>query len=173
MRRVLIALGVAVALAAATPGLAHGPTGAAPAPGSTVGPGVTEVLIVFPELMTADGMSVSVTGPEGEELTTGAPELDPDEQVVRTPVLALEPGVHRVDYEVSGIDGVTTPGAYLFTVEVGAPPPAAVNVPEPVLTADSGGPNWPAFGAGIVAAMLLWLFVGRNRVDDGGGRSPK
>jgi methionine-rich copper-binding protein CopC len=164
MRRLLTLLGVAV-LATATPAIAHGPVGAEPGPGATVGGRIDEVAITFGELMSPDGMSIVVTDPQGAEVPLRSEvTLDENEQVARVEIEPLaEPGEYRVDYVVSGIDGVTTPGAYVFTFEPSADPPVPVPVPEPVLTA-SGGPNWGAFALGLVAAgAMLLVFSGNAR----------
>ena len=163
MRRLLILLGVA-ALVAATPAIAHGPVGAEPAPGATVGGEIDEVAIIFPELMSPDDMFITVSDPQGAEVELRSDVmLDDNEQVARVQIEPLsEPGEYRVDYRVSGIDGVTTPGAYVFTFEPSADPPISVPVPEPVLT-ESGGSNWSAFALGLVAAGLILLVFSRSR----------
>jgi methionine-rich copper-binding protein CopC len=165
MRRFLTALGV-VALAA-TPAIAHGPVGAEPAPGATVGGEIDEVAIIFPELMSPEGMYITVSDPQGAEVQArSAVMLDDDDQVARVRIEPLtEPGEYRVDYRVAGIDGVTTPGASVFTFEPSAAPPISVPVPEPVLTA-SGGPNWGAFSLGLVAAGVILLVFSRNARRD-------
>lgn len=150
-------------LSAAIPALAHGPVGAEPGPGATVGGEIDEVAIVFGEIMSPDDMFIMVSDPEGDEVALRSNvALDDNEQVARVQIEPLvEPGEYRVDYRVSGIDGVTTPGAYVFTFEPSADPPVPVPVPEPVLTA-SGGPNWGAFALGLVAAGLILLVFSRN-----------
>jgi methionine-rich copper-binding protein CopC len=157
MRRLLMALGAAV-LVTATPAIAHGPVGAEPGPGATVGGEIDEVAIVFPEIMSRDDMFITVSDPDGDEVALRSEvTLDDNDQVARVQIEPLvEPGEYRVDYRVSGIDGVTSPGAYVFTFEPSADPPVSVPVPEPVLTA-SGGPNWGAFALGLVAAGLILL----------------
>ncbi len=162
MRRFLTVLGVAV-LFAATPAFAHGPVGAEPGPGATVGGEIDEVAIIFPELMSPDDMFITVSDPQGAEVALrSAVTLDDNEQVARVQIERLtQPGEYRVDYRVSGIDGVTSPGAYVFTFEPSADPPVSVPVPEPVLTA-SGGPNWGAFGLGLVVAGAILLVFSRN-----------
>lgn len=162
MRRLLTVLGVAT-ICAATPATAHGPVGAEPGPGATVGGDIDEVAIIFPELMTPDDMSIVVSDPDGEEVTLRSDvSLDDNEQVARVRIEPLtEPGEYRVDYRVSGIDGVTSPGAYVFTFDPSADPPLSVPVPEPVLTA-SGGPNWGAFALGLMAAGVILLVFSRN-----------
>ena len=162
MRRLLIAVGVAV-MVAATPAIAHGPVGAEPGPGSTVGGEIDEVAITFGEIMSPDDMFIAVSDPAGDEVALRSDvTLDDNEQVARVRIEPLtEPGEYRVDYRISGIDGVTSPGAYVFTFEPSADPPIPVPVPEPVLTA-SGGPNWGAFALGLVAAGLILLVFSRN-----------
>ncbi len=160
-----MALGVAALVA--TPAIAHGPVGAEPAPGATVGGDIDEVAIIFPELMTPEGMYITVSDPHGDEVQArSAVTLDDNDQVARVRIEPLTaPGEYRVDYRVAGIDGVTTPGAYVFTFEPSADPPISVPVPEPVLTA-SGGPNWGAFALGLVAAGALLLgFSMKGRRD--------
>ena len=160
MRRLLIGVVVGVAaVIAVTPALAHGPVGAEPGPGSTVGGEIDEIAIVFPEIMTGEDLFIVVTGPDGAEVpAVEAARLDRDQQVARVAITPLtEPGQYRVDYRVAGVDGVTTPGAYVFTYQEGAEPPDPVPVPEPVLTTSSG-PNWTAFGLGLVVAGAI-LFV--------------
>jgi methionine-rich copper-binding protein CopC len=161
MRRFLIAFGVPV-LVAVTPALAHGPVGAEPGPGATVGGEIDEVAIVFPELMSPDEMFILVTDPGGNEVPIEVPAaLDDRRQVARVVIAPLDqPGAYRVDYRVSGIDGITTPGAFVFTFDPAADPPVPVPVPEPVLTAS--GPNWGAFGLGLVAAGAILFAFGRN-----------
>ncbi len=151
-----------VALVAAMPAIAHGPVGAEPAPGATVGGEIDEVAIIFPELMSPDGMAIAVSDPDGAEVPQlSSVTLDDNEQVARVQIEQLtEPGEYRVDYRVSGIDGVTTPGAYVFSYEPSADPPVPVPVPEPVLTAS--GPNWGAFALGLVAAGAILYFFSRN-----------
>ena len=155
-------LGAAV-LVIATPAIAHGPVGAEPGPGATVGGEIDEVAIIFPEIMSPEDMSIVVSDPDGDEMAARSEvTLDDNEQVARVQIEPLtEPGEYRVDYRVSGIDGVTSPGAYVFTFEPSADPPVSVPVPEPVLTS-SGGPNWGAFALGLVAAGLILLVFSRN-----------
>ena len=157
-------LGVAALVAATTPAIAHGPVGAEPAPGATVGGEIEEVAIIFPELMSPDDMFITVSDPQGAEVELRSDvTLDDNEQVARVQIEPLsEPGEYRVDYRVSGIDGVTTPGAYVFTFEPSADPPISVPVPEPVRT-ESGGSNWSAFALGLVAAGLILLVFSRSR----------
>jgi methionine-rich copper-binding protein CopC len=165
MRRFLTVLGMAMIVA--TPAIAHGPIGAEPAPGATVGGEIDEVAIIFPELMSPEGMYITVSDPHGAEVQArSAVMLDDNDQVARVRIEPLtEPGEYRVDYRVAGIDGVTTPGAYVFTFEPSADPPISVPVPEPVLTA-SGGPNWGAFALGLVAAGVILLVFSRNARSD-------
>lgn len=162
MRRLLIALGLAATLSAANPATAHGPVGAEPAPGATVGGEIDEIVIIFPELMSSEDMFMGVSDPQGADvpLRSGV-TLDDNEQVARIQIDPLtEPGEYRVDYRVSGVDGVTTPGAYVFTFEPSADPPLSVPVPEPVLTAS--GPNWGAFALGLVSAGVILMVFSRN-----------
>lgn len=156
-----MASGVAV-LVAATPAIAHGPVGAEPGPGATVGGEIDEVAIIFPELMSPDGMFIAVSDPNGDVVALRSDvTLDDNEQVARVRIEPLsEPGEYRVDYRVAGIDGVTSPGAYVFTFDPSADPPVSVPVPEPVLTA--AGPNWGAFALGLVAAGVILLVFSRN-----------
>ena len=135
---------------------------AEPAPGATVGGEIDEIAIIFPELMSPEGMFISVSDPHGAEVPLrSATTLDDNEQVARVEIDPLtEPGEYRVDYRVSGVDGVTTPGAYVFTFDPAADPPVSVPVPEPVLTAS--GPNWGAFALGLIAAGLILLIFSRN-----------
>jgi methionine-rich copper-binding protein CopC len=151
-----------MAMVAITPALAHGPVGAEPGPGATVGGEIHEVAITFPELMTEEGMFIIVTDPNGDEVPIEIPaRLDDNQQVARIGIAPLvEPGEYRIDYQVSGIDGVTTPGAFVFTFDPAADPPAPVPVPDPVLTAS--GPNWGAFGLGLVAAGVILALFSRN-----------
>ncbi len=161
MRRLLTALGVAMLFA--PPAVAHGPVGAEPGPGATVGGEITEIRIIFPELMTADGLEFVLTDPEGSEIVpVGAPILERDQQVARIEIDRLDtPGTYRVDYSVEGIDGVRTPGAYEFVFDPAADPPEPVEVPEPLLTAS--GPNWSAFLVGLFVAIGMVALIIRKR----------
>lgn len=163
MRRLLIGVGVGVmAIMAVTPTLAHGAVGAEPGPGSTVGGEIDEVAIVFPELMSPDEMVIEVTDPGGADVTIfDEARLDDARQIARIRISPLrKPGEYRVDYRVSGVDGVTTPGAFVFTYDPTADPPDPVPVPEPILAAS--GPNWSAFGLGLVVVGMILFVVGRN-----------
>ena len=156
-----MAVGVATVLA--TPAIAHGPVGAEPGPGATVGGEITQIRIIFPELMTAEGLEFVLTDPDGSEVSPSeAPVLEADQQVVRIEIDRLEiPGTYRVDYSVGGIDGVRTPGAYEFVFDPAADPPKPVDVPEPLLTAT--GPNWSAFSVGAFVAVVMVALILRSR----------
>lgn len=164
MRRVLIALWmVAGVTAPATIALAHGPVGASPGPGDIVGGQVDEVRLVFAEVMSPDGMFIVVTDEDGAAVPQRGPaRLDETGQMAWVEIRPLDdPGPYRVDYRVEGRDGVTTPGAYVFTYDPDAAPPEALEIPNPI--EEEGFWNqWTALGAGILVAAAIIVWRGRK-----------
>lgn len=146
----------------AAPAAAHGPQASSPAPGSEVGGPLDRVELLFAEPMTPEGMFIVVTDEGGAAVPSrGAARLDETTRLAFVEIGPITtPGVYRVDYRVAGQDGVTTPGAYLFTVSPGAPPPPSLDVS--TATRDSDGFPWMALALGIGVASLLVVRFGRK-----------
>ena len=166
MRRVLTLLGVvAVVTTVATPAIGHGASSSSPEPGSTVGGRVDEIQIGFPEVMVSDTMSIEVSGPDGSVVAvTSPPRLIGGDRVVAIgvePLLAA--GAYRVDYSLTGVDGVREPSAFVFTYAPGGS--------EPTLLITSSGVNLSLIGAILVGLVVLFALVSRtvmSRSPEGG-----
>lgn len=146
----------------AAPAVAHGPQATSPAPGSEVGGPLDRVELLFAEPMSPEGMFIVVTDEGGAAVASReAARLDETTRLAFVEVEPITaPGVYRVDYRVTGQDGVTTPGAYLFTVSQGAPPPPSLDVSMGVVDPDRF--PWMALALGIGVASLLVVRFGRK-----------
>lgn len=145
----------------AAPAAAHGPQASSPAPGSEVGR-VDRIELLFAEPMSFEGMFITVTDERGAAIPSrGSARLD---ETTRLAFVEIEPitapGVYRVDYRVAGQDGVTTPGAYLFTVAPAAPPPPSLESTAAATSPD--GFPWVALALGIGVAAVLVVRFGRR-----------
>lgn len=123
MRRVLIALAVIGVGAVAAPAGAHGDlVDARPGPGASVGGEVVEVELVFPESVTLEGSTVTVSDEAGTVL--GSDDLSrPTETLVRAAITPItDAGTYRVDYAVLSDDGFLFAGSYLFSHDPAQPP---------------------------------------------------
>lgn len=120
MRRAL--LGVVALGWIALPAVAHGSwVDARPLPGVVVGGTVDEVAFLFPEPLVVGEGGITVTGPDGRSIPTGAIEF-PADAVVRVGIepLTVE-GTYTVSYTLPAMDGFVFTGAYRFEYRQGAP----------------------------------------------------
>ena len=92
---------------------------AAPAAASTVAASPSELRLGFTEGVNLTFTGVSVTGPAGAPVPTGAAILAPgDDKVLVVPVSGpLAPGAYKVDWHALATDGHKTDGSYSFTVK--------------------------------------------------------
>ena len=92
---------------------------AAPAAGSTVMTAPSELRLGFTEGVNLRFTGVSITGPAGAPVSTGAAALAPgDDKVLVVPVsVPLAPGAYKVDWHALATDGHKTDGSYGFTVK--------------------------------------------------------
>lgn len=120
-------VGILVA-GAASPAAAHDElVSVAPADGSTVEAAPASVDLVFAEPAIALGTEVQVLGPDGTNLSAGAPALL--DATVSQPLAAVRPaGVYTVQWRVTSADGHPISGEFTFTTTAAAGAPAA---PEP------------------------------------------
>lgn len=112
-----IALGLLLALGAATPVLAHvGVESSEQEPGSTVA-GVASVTLIFDEAIERKTSSFKLVGPDGSTIGTGV-ATGPRRMVLDG--LMLQPGEHTVKWTAAGGDGHIERGRLVFTVVAAA-----------------------------------------------------
>ena len=92
---------------------------ATPAAGSAVTASPSELRLGFTEGVNLKFTGVSVTGPAGAPVSTGAVALEPgDDKVLNVPVSGpLAPGAYKVTWHALATDGHKTDGNYGFTVK--------------------------------------------------------
>ena len=92
---------------------------AMPAADSTVATAPSELRLGFTEGVNLKFTGVSVKGPAGTPVSTGAASLTPgDDKVLVVPVSGpLAPGTYKVDWHALATDGHKTDGSYGFTVK--------------------------------------------------------
>jgi methionine-rich copper-binding protein CopC len=129
---------MAVALGAATPALAHGGlTDAAPEARSTLTKAPEAVKLRFSESPELAGTTVSVTGPNGKDVTAGPVEVTVT--VVSVPLRELSrAGRYTVSYAVAFDDGDVVADEYWFRLDL---PEPAVATETPGTTASPAGPD--------------------------------
>ena len=92
-----------------------------PAIDGTVGVLPAALTLVFTEEVKTDGITVTVTGPDGQQVDTGNAAVDltnADRNVVVVPLYSGGPGQYTIHWEsVSNLDGDEASGDYTFTVE--------------------------------------------------------
>lgn len=129
-------LGAMLALAA--PAAAHNQlVSSDPADGDRVEQAPERITLTFLSTLDAENANLDVTGPDGDSVTDGVPEVD--ENAVTVPVLAPLPGDYQVEYEVLSSDGHWVEGALEFTVTEGDP--QAVAEPTPAQPSPSPRPS--------------------------------
>jgi methionine-rich copper-binding protein CopC len=112
------ALGLAACLLSSA-ALAHAHLKAAdPAAGSRASASPTALSLTFSEVLEAKLSSVTLKGPDGKTVPTGAAALDAgDGRLMRLPLKqALGPGKYTVEWHALSRDGHSTRGTYQFTI---------------------------------------------------------
>ena len=91
---------------------------ATPAADSAVAAAPSELRLGFTEGVNLKFTGVSVTGPAGAPVSTGAAALAPgDDKVLVVPVSGpLVPGAYKVNWHALATDGHKTDGSYGFTI---------------------------------------------------------
>jgi methionine-rich copper-binding protein CopC len=161
---------IAVVLALATPAAAHTELlGTSPAQAAVVTSPIEEVTLTFSGPVLPGGSSVIVSGPDGQDHSTG--ELTVLDFVVHQPVTSLASGSYRVAWTVIAGDGHPMTGEFTFQLALppetdGGPTTAA----DADLAADSGGSGsgwwWLAAAIGLAVVgvgVLLGLRAARTR----------
>lgn len=150
--------GVAALGLVALPAAAHGSwVDARPLPGVVVGGTVDEVAFLFPEPLVVGEGGITVTGPDGRSITTGAIEF-PADTVVRVGIepLTVE-GTYTVSYTLPAMDGFVFTGSYRFEYRQTAPGL------EPL---PYGRGSWVTVaGIGVLVLAAGGLAVARRRTD--------
>ncbi|WP_329295853.1 copper resistance CopC family protein [Streptomyces pseudovenezuelae] len=138
------------------------------------------VTLTFSDDMRRKYAKVAVTGPDGESVATGEPEVQG--KTVALPLDAASPvGRYNVGYRVVSADGHPVSGSYIFTVTAATSPNpsprAARSADAPPSTAtretqasesveESSGANTSALvggGALILVAAAVGAYVARRR----------
>lgn len=114
----LAVLGLAtmvVGLLTAAPASAHAQLlGSDPKADSTVGAPLTEITLLFNDLVRGDYSTVVLTGPDGRRHGAGQPRAV--DKRVHLPISPLRSGGYRVAYRVVSADGHPIEGQFRFTV---------------------------------------------------------
>ena len=158
-------------LGVAAPALAHdGLVGTGPADGATVTGAPAAVELEFTGEPLPLGTLVTVTGPDGVEMSSGDADIS---GTTVTQALAPEapPGAYRVEWRSTSSDGHALSGSYDFTVTAtgeaaatgAGTAPATADAASTTTTPDQGiAPVWLAAGA-VVLVGLGALVVTRLR----------
>jgi len=145
---------------------------ATPAEGSSVEEAPGELRLSFTEPIEVAFSSVTVTGPNGQNVAQAIPQSGITDSIT-VPLGAMGPGEYTVEWRVLSIDTHTTDGKYTFTVlgdsgaSPGTPPAGSADGAEtetPVAETDDGGGfgwGWPV-AAVVVLGLVLVLMRGRR-----------
>ena len=149
--------------------------GSSPAAGSTVTVAPVEVRLTFAEPLTAQGLGVAVTGPDGTSVATGTPSVRANE-VTQALVPLTRSGTYTVAYRVVSADGHPVSGSYPFVLAL--PSSASPGTSTPSATpSQTGSPvaeptgddvrgtdltPW-VVGLGLVVAAVLGVLTARRR----------
>lgn len=158
---------------------------ATPADGATVESTPGEIVATFDQELGADGSSIILRGPDGEDVAEGG--LDPDEptNLVIDDVPELAPGEYEVRWVAASTDGHLIRDTWSFTVtaapsptpaptaaasEGPSPSPSSVASPSAATPAPStsGAPAEPADPAGTTTDVLIPIVVLLALVGIGG-----
>ncbi|HMM43394.1 MAG TPA: copper resistance protein CopC [Thermomicrobiales bacterium] len=181
-RWLVVAMALVLALAAATAVAHEDPAESVPADGSVVRTPPQEVTITFPGELDANGSSIKVVGPGGDDVTADGAGVNldnPDRNTLVAPLAGdLPDGEYTVEWvALSLADGHETSGDFSFTVDPNAPEEASpvVAAPESTTTPipvedvaedDDSGISRGALivgGAAVVAALAVVGSVGARR----------
>ena len=160
-RLVLVALAALLLLVSpAAPAWAHNALkSSTPAADATLTSAPTEVTLEFMQALNPQFTTVTVTGPDQQEIGA-APRVEAARASVALDAPRLN-GVYTVAYRVVSSDGHPVQGSYTFTLEVPGGPsaPAAVEPagtsPEAELTAEQPGVGVATIVAILIAGLLL------------------
>ncbi|MGH7925265.1 MAG: copper resistance CopC family protein [Candidatus Binatus sp.] len=112
----LLAIGLCVPIAA----VAHSfPEKETPAAGQKLATPPSEVVIDFDAPIEKLFAKLEVTGPDGQNLAEGAPQISDDGTRLSVKVSPLKPGNYTVKWAVVCIDTHHTEGSYTFSVASG------------------------------------------------------
>lgn len=181
-RWLVVAMALVLALAAATAVAHEDPAESVPADGSVVRTPPQEVTITFPGELDAEGSSIKVVGPDGQDITAdnaGVNLDNPDRNTLVAPLTGdLPDGEYTVEWvALSLADGHETSGDFSFTVDPNAPEEASPVVAAPestttpipiddVVEDDDSGISRGALilgGVAVVVAVAVVASVGRRR----------
>lgn len=148
----------AVLLGTPSSALAHdGLVATSPVSGTTVDEGPATVELDFTAEPLPIGTLVTVTGPDGRDVASGAAEIR-GTTVVQALSGTPSPGTYRVEWRSSSSDGHALTGTFEFTVASGSAPSGAPSSPVPD-TAAAGELDTAASGAGP-ALPAIWVIAG-------------
>ena len=158
----LLAAGAALALLVGPVGSAAAHdvlVGTTPAPDAAIDTGPSRVTLEFNDSPQALGTEVTVTGPDGTPVSSGAPELAGT--AVTQPLDAdLPAGTYTVDWRATSADGHPLSGTFAFAVTEGAPAGQAAAADDGALAAASSDSSpfpvvWVAIALIAAAAVVL------------------
>jgi copper transport protein len=166
VKRVVLVVGVAVALALPGSAAAHVTLDSSePATQSRLEEAPTEVRLRFTQPVTITSKAVLVLAPDGTVLS-GTPATEDDGYVVVAPVSGVSAGQgYTVRWRVIGDDGHSPAGVFTFGVGVAAPPPTeAVGASGTTWRDDLA--RWGLFGALalLIGPLVVRLLVLRGPV---------
>ncbi|MBE1489330.1 copper resistance CopC family protein [Plantactinospora soyae] len=168
----LAVLGLAtmvVGLLTAAPASAHAQLlGSDPKADSTVGAPLTEITLLFNDLVRGDYSTVVLTGPDGRRHGAGQPRAV--DKRVHLPISPLRSGGYRVAYRVVSADGHPIEGQFRFTVALAPgqePTPSATATTPPASpaaaatgTTGKAGSVTPLWWAGAVVVGTALVAAG-------------
>jgi methionine-rich copper-binding protein CopC len=169
----LVVLGgvVGLTVGAALPAAAHNVlTGSDPTDGATLKSAPTSVTLTFDQTVQNFEPVLTVTGPNGNQFQTGAPEVK--DNTIATAVQGAGPaGLYTIAYRIVSADGHPVTGSVSYTLDPAAAG-TATGTPAPAGTAtvDSGsGLSWWLWvGIGLAALIVIaaLLIILRRPAED-------
>lgn len=117
LKMCISAAGIAIAMSIAIVASAHSfPESETPSAGQKVASAPAEVTINFDAPIEKLFARLEVTGAEGKNEATGAPQISDDGRHLSVKVASLKPGDYTVKWAVVGIDTHHTEGSYTFSI---------------------------------------------------------
>jgi len=117
LKKCISAAAIAIAMSNAIVASAHSfPESETPSAGQKVATAPSEVAINFDAPIEKLFAKLEVTGADGKNETTGAPQISDDGRRMSVKVASLKPGDYTVKWAVVGVDTHHTEGSYTFAI---------------------------------------------------------
>jgi methionine-rich copper-binding protein CopC len=139
-----------------------------PADGATVEGTPPEIVAVFSEGLDADGSSLSLRDPSGDEIATGIVDREDDTRLVVNAIPSLAPGTYQVRWTASSDDGHLERDTWSFTV-VGSIPTKVLPTPSASPTSDSTATATPPTSPGPKPSATASAAPSPTPAPDGAG----